>query len=107
NALTVLATIISRPVPNRAIADVGMKGMATDHGLPELVGVPGAKLTKLAEEHAIIELTDPSIELEPGDRVEFIPGHCCTTINLYDNLYGMRGERLEVVWPIAGRGKLR
>lgn len=107
NALTILATIISRPVPGRAIADVGMKGMTTDHGMPELVSVPGGRLARLSEEHAVLELTDPSVKLEPGDKVEFIPGHCCTTMNLHDKVYGMRGGRLEVVWPIAGRGKFR
>ncbi len=107
NALTVLATVISRPTPGRVIADVGLKGMTTDHGLPELIGVLGGSLTRLSEEHAIIDLSDPTVELKPGDRVEFVPGHCCTTMNLHDRVYGMRGERLEVVWSIAGRGKFR
>ena len=30
--------------------------------------------------------------------------HCDPVVNLYDQLYGVRGDRVEVVWPIAGRG---
>lgn len=106
-ALTLLATVISRPNPHVAIADAGLKAMTNDHGMPELVGVPGGKLIRLSEEHSKIELADPSIGLRPGDRVEFIPSHACTTVNLHDRLYGIRGGRLEVVWPIEGRGKFR
>jgi len=106
-ALTVLGTVISKPSKDRAIADVGLKGMSTDHGLPELIGVPGGRLLRLSEEHALIDMSEASKQLEPGDKVEFIPGHCCTTANLHDKLYGVRNGRLEVVWPIVGRGKFR
>ncbi len=106
-ALTLLATVISRPTANRAITDAGLKALTDDHGKPELIGVPGGKLTKLSEEHTTIELTDPSVKLDPGEKVEVIPSHCCTTINLHDTMYGMRNGRVEVVWQIAGRGKFR
>jgi D-serine deaminase-like pyridoxal phosphate-dependent protein len=106
-ALTLLATVISRPRPEVAILDVGMKALSTDHGTNELVGVPGGRVTRLSEEHAKVELTAPSAKLDPGDKVELLPGHACTTMNLHDTLYGVRGGRLEVVWPIAGRGKFK
>lgn len=106
-ALTVLATVISRTTPGAAITDAGLKAMTDDHGTPEAIGVPGGKLVRLSEEHSRIELADVSVKLDPGDKVEIIPSHACTTINLHDNMYGIRKGRLEVVWPIAGRGKFR
>lgn len=106
-ALTLLATVISRPAPDRAITDAGLKAMTDDHGVPELVGVTGARLERLSEEHGKIALSDPSVALRPGDRVEFIPSHGCTTFNLHDTLYGMRNGVVEVAWPIAGRGRFR
>ena len=106
-ALTLLATVVSRPVPERAITDAGLKAMTDDHGLPELVGMEGARLERLSEEHGKLALSDPSLPLSPGDRVEFIPGHGCTTFNLHETLYGMRNGVVEVAWPIAGRGKFR
>ncbi|MFO1311299.1 MAG: hypothetical protein U1F41_04450 [Burkholderiales bacterium] len=33
-----------------------------------------------------------------------VPGHCDPTVNLYDWIVGMRGERVECVWPVAARG---
>jgi D-serine deaminase-like pyridoxal phosphate-dependent protein len=106
-ALTVLASVISAPRPGVAITDAGIKAMTTDHGMPEVKGVPGARLERLSEEHGKIALPAGGAELQPGDRVELIPSHACTTMNLHDHLYGIRNGRLEVVWPIAGRGKLR
>jgi len=106
-ALTLLATVISRPNPETAILDVGLKGITIDHGIPELIGVPGGRITRLSEEHAKVELSDPAVKLVPGDKVEIIPSHACTTISLHDTLYGIRNGRLEVVWPVAGRGKFK
>jgi D-serine deaminase-like pyridoxal phosphate-dependent protein len=45
--------------------------------------------------------------LASGDLLEFIPGHGCTTVNLHDHLYAMRAGRLEAIWPVAARGKVR
>lgn len=106
-ALTLLATVISRTTPGAAITDAGLKAMTDDHGMPEVKAVPGGRLVRLSEEHSRIELSDASVGLRPGDKVEIIPSHCCTTINLHDSMYGIRKGRLEVVWPIAGRGKFR
>ena len=39
-----------------------------------------------------------------GDRVWLIRGHCNPMVNLYDWIVGMRGERVECVWPMAARG---
>lgn len=106
-ALTLLSTVVSRPTATIAITDAGIKEMTNDHGMPEVKGMPGAKLLHLSEEHAKVALSDPAAELKTGDRVEFIPSHACTTMNLHDTLYGMRGSRVEVVWSIAGRGRYR
>lgn len=107
-AITLLATIISRPRPNVAITDAGLKSLTTEHGMPELIGLPGAKLVgRLSEEHGKIELGDPSMKLAVGDRVRIIPSHLCTTMNLHDVVYGIRNGRIEVAWPISGRGKVR
>lgn len=43
-------------------------------------------------------------ELRPGDKVDFVPSHCCTTVNLYDYMYVVRDEIVEAIWPITARG---
>ncbi len=39
-----------------------------------------------------------------GDRIEMIPSHCDPVVNVYDQIYAIRGEQVEAVWPIAARG---
>ena len=46
-------------------------------------------------------------DLKVGDRLELIPGYSDFTNVLHDEFYGIRSGRLEVVWPLAGRGKIR
>ncbi len=106
-ALTLLATVISRPTPRRAVIDMGIKAATLENGLPELVSPAGARLIRLNEEHGILEVDLELADLRPSSRVELRPSHSCTTINLHERLYAMRGGRLEAIWPIEGRGKFQ
>ena len=106
--LTVLSTVISRPRPEVLITDLGMKQLSHEFGMPHVLGLPGATLIRLSEEHGLIELEDPgAVPLEPGDVVEILPTHGDTTINLHDYFFAVRADRLEAVWPVAARGKSR
>jgi D-serine deaminase-like pyridoxal phosphate-dependent protein len=104
-ALTVLASVISRPTPTVAITDAGHKVATSEFGMPEIKDIPGATLAKLSEEHGKIEFAEANRDLKVGDKVQYIVSHGCTTINLHDRYFGVRDGRLEVVWDIAGRGK--
>jgi D-serine deaminase-like pyridoxal phosphate-dependent protein len=105
-ALTILCSVVSRPTPERIVTDAGMKTITTDHGLPVPVEIPGASIRRLSEEHGLLELADPgAVQLCPGDKIRLIPGHCCTSVNLYDNLYVVQDGTLVDIWPIAARGR--
>ncbi len=106
-ALTVLATVTSRPVPTRVICDAGKKTMSSDAARPCPLISPGVTSVKLSAEHTAIELAEPDSTLHVGDKVEFVVGYSDTTTMLHDQLYALRGDRVVQVWPIAGRGKLR
>ncbi len=105
-ALTCLATVISTPRPGVAITDAGMKALTPEFGMPEVVGQEGITVKKLSEEHGALELTD-GVSLCPGDKIELIPSHGCTTINLHDQFYALRHGVVEAIWPIAARGGFR
>ena len=105
-ALTLLATVISTPTPVRAVIDVGKKGLTVEHGLPEVIRPAGVRLTNLNEEHGHLEVDPQKARLKVGDKVEIIPSHVCTTVNLHDTFHAIREGRLVAVWPIAARGKL-
>ena len=105
-ALTVVARVISVPRDDMAVIDAGLKTLTTEFGLPVVVRPEGWALQRLSEEHGQLrrEGGDP---LRPGDAVEFVPSHGCTTINLHDAYVVTRDDRVVGVWPIAARGCVR
>lgn len=105
HALTVVTTVVSTP-PGFAIVDGGYKAFSTDRPFtPQPIDLPGVEYGWAGDEHGRLHLTGGSNRVAVGDRIEFIPPHCDPTVNLYDQIYALRGERIEGVWPIAARGK--
>lgn len=107
SALTILATVVSRPTLDRAVLDSGRKTLNPDVHLPIVKGWPDATVKRLSAEHCELTLGPQSQNLKIGDKVELIVGYADFTTPLHDQFYGFRGDRLEVVWPILGRGKLQ
>ena len=102
-AITVMATVISRPEKGRAVTDAGMKSLSTDEGLP-ISKTPGIVLSKLNEEHGHLAIENPDHGLKAGDKIEIIPSHGCTTIPLYDRYVVIRDDHVESVMEIYARG---
>jgi D-serine deaminase-like pyridoxal phosphate-dependent protein len=42
-----------------------------------------------------------------GEVISVIPNHCCVVSNMNDEVHGVRNGVVEVVWPVAARGKVR
>jgi D-serine deaminase-like pyridoxal phosphate-dependent protein len=104
-AVSVLATVLSRPTRDRAVIDAGNKSMTFEYGLPLVTGMEGAKVAGLHVEHGVLALDNPRPDLEVGDKIELIPSFDQTTINLYDRVYAVRKGWLEAVWKLEGRGR--
>jgi len=112
-ALSIVATVISRPSRERAVIDGGSKAFSSDrgaHGKEMASGfgiVLGKKaiLERLSEEHGIMSL-DPDEDLEIGERVRIIPNHACAVVNLFDRAYGIRNGEIVEEFQIAARGKV-
>lgn len=107
SALTVLATVVSRPAIDRAVLDSGRKTVNPDIQMPLIQGYPDAEVVELNAEHGMLQLGPESRDLKIGDKVELIVGYADFTTVLHDHFYAFRDGRLEVVWPILGRGKLQ
>jgi D-serine deaminase-like pyridoxal phosphate-dependent protein len=105
--LFVRAMVTSHPAPDRVIVDAGFKTLPQWAGQPRAVGLRGVKSMYMAAEHGILTLEAPDSTLEVGDALDFILGYGDATLFLHDQLYGIRNGRVEVVWAIQGRGKLR
>jgi D-serine deaminase-like pyridoxal phosphate-dependent protein len=118
-ALTVLATVVSKPAADRIILDCGSKTLTNDQarGIAKAAGygavladggsAEDASLTieRLSEEHATVRVhgTTP---LEPGDRVRVVPNHACVVSNLVDVVRLVEGDRVVDSLPVAARGKI-
>jgi D-serine deaminase-like pyridoxal phosphate-dependent protein len=112
-ALTVLATVVSKPDRNRIIFDSGSKTLTNDGargftpppGFGTVIGHHNLLIERLSEEHATVKVLDKSTSLEPGDRVRIIPNHSCVVSNLVDQAWLVDGDAVEPL-PIAARGRI-
>jgi 3-hydroxy-D-aspartate aldolase len=102
-SLFVLTTVMSHPVAHRAVVDAGLKAHSIDSGMPLVADVAGARYARASDEHGVIELDGPA-QLSIGQKIRLIPGHCDPSVNLHDWIVGIRGERVEAVWPVTARG---
>ena len=116
-ALTVLATVVSKPATNRIILDCGSKtltsdqarGITTAPGFGAILDRDGIDETltieRLSEEHATVRVTGET-KLEPGDRVRVVPNHSCIVSNLVDVVRLVEGDEVVTSLPVAARGRI-
>ena len=105
-ALTVLTTVLNAQYAGRATTDAGAKANTIKRPWPGSAGETGMTYTAGSDEFGTIRYeANASRVYAVGDKLELIVSHCDPVVNLYDQLYGVRGDTVEVVWPIAGRGK--
>ena len=110
-ALTVIATVVSRPTPERGILDAGSKTFSSDRlgdeGFGLILEYPEARLYSLSEEHGCVDVSPCARKPAIGERLTVVPNHACAVSNLFNEIVGVRGEDVEVVWPVACRGALQ
>lgn len=110
-ALTVLATVVSAPAPDRAVVDAGSKTLSSDPMRPEPDGFGAVlgrrtKVVRLSEEHGVLAVA-PDERFRVGERVRILPNHACAVVNLHEALVAVRGGRVEGRITVAARGKVQ
>ncbi len=103
NALFILTSVMSHAKPDKAICDAGLKAQSVDSGLPVIYGRDDVKYVKCSDEHGVIE--DPDGVLKINEKLRLVPGHCDPTCNVHDWYVGVRGGKVETLWPVSARGK--
>jgi 3-hydroxy-D-aspartate aldolase len=103
NALFILTTVMSHAKADRAIVDAGLKAQSVDSGLPFVYGRDDVEYLKCSDEHGVVG--DPNGALKVNDKLKLVPGHCDPTCNVHDWYVGVRGGKVETVWPVSARGK--
>lgn len=107
-AVTVAATVVSRPTPDRLILDAGSKALGADRmsplteGFGLVVGHPELVIDRLFEEQAIVAIKD-TCGLAVGDRVRVVPNHSCATANLHEEYLVVEEDEVVDVWPLVAR----
>jgi D-serine deaminase-like pyridoxal phosphate-dependent protein len=112
-AARIVATVISTAVPGQVVIDAGSKTLTKDpnsvdsnSGFGHVIEYPEARIEKLSEEHAQIDVSACGAAPKVGERVSVIPNHICPCVNLQDSVWwvepGERPRRLVV----DARGKL-
>lgn len=107
--LRIICTVVSVPASGRIIIDGGMKTFCSYPPTPygHCIEHPEIKLYSMSIEHGHVDVSRSSHPFKVGERLTWIPLHQEMALNLHDELVGYRGEQIEVVWPVAGRGKVR
>ena len=103
NALFILTTVMSHSKADKAIVDAGLKAQSVDSGLPTVFGRHDVEYLKCSDEHGVVG--DPDGVLMVNDKLKLVPGHCDPTCNVHDWYVGVRGGKVETLWPVSARGK--
>lgn len=104
HALFVLATVMSAPKRGLAVLDAGHKAVAVDSGLPLVWQRPDIRYVSASDEHGKLDVGSETTMPALGEKLRLVPGHCDPTVDRYDWYVGVRGGRVECVWPVAARG---
>ena len=107
-SLKIITTIVSRPTADRGIMDGGSKAFTSDllgfkdYGM--ILEYPEAVFYNFSEEHGWVDFSKCGKKPQIGERLTLIPNHCCVISNLFNEMVGVRRDKVEVVWKVAARG---
>ena len=103
-SLTILTTVLNDQYEGRVTTDAGAKACTINRPWPIVKGETGMTYTSGSDEFGTLRYDDPSRTYTVGDKLEVIVSHCDPVVNLYDQMYAIRNDRVEAVWKIAARG---
>jgi D-serine deaminase-like pyridoxal phosphate-dependent protein len=111
-AFSVLATVVSTSVSGQAVIDAGTKALgrepmrgADGEGYGAVLDRSDVVVTRMSEEHGVLDLSRTDWRPEVGDQVRVVPNHVCVVVHLNDEVFGVRGEVVETRWEVAARGR--
>ncbi len=115
-AVSIMATVVSTAKKGQMIIDGGSKTFSSDRTsapptermtFGKIIEDPGCVFHNMNEEHGFVDITGATRKFQVGEKVRVIPNHVCVAVNLHEQVYGVRGEKVEQTWKVEGRGKLQ
>jgi 3-hydroxy-D-aspartate aldolase len=104
-SLTVVTTVLNTYFPKSMTTDAGAKALTLNKPGPWVIGEKGFDYNAGSDEFGVIKYETAQRSYKVGDKLELIVPHCDPVVNEYDQLYAIRDDRVEAVWPILARGK--
>jgi D-serine deaminase-like pyridoxal phosphate-dependent protein len=104
-SLTVLTTVLNNRFPGRLTTDAGAKALTLNEPPAGVIGEPDMVYGAGSDEFGVITFKEARRRYRMGEKLELIVPHCDPVVNLYDQMYGVRNDRVEVVWPVTARGR--
>lgn len=112
-AARIVCTVVSDAVRGKVVIDAGSKTLTSDRCIPApdsghglIVEHPGAKITRLSEEHGEVDISGCGQPPKIGERVTVIPNHICPCINLQDSVWLRSDDGPLEELTIDARGRL-
>jgi D-serine deaminase-like pyridoxal phosphate-dependent protein len=112
-AARIIATVVSDAVPGQIVIDAGSKSLTKDpsvhrdSGFGHVAELPDARIAKLNEEHAQIDIKACAAKPSVGDRLTIIPNHICPCVNLQDAVWWLEPGESPQKLNVDARGKLQ
>jgi len=103
-SLTVVTTVLNTYFPKSITTDAGAKALTLNKPGPWVIGEKSFAYNAGSDEFGVIKYETAQRSYKVGDKLELIVPHCDPVVNEYDQIYGIRGDKVETVWPIAARG---
>jgi D-serine deaminase-like pyridoxal phosphate-dependent protein len=104
-SLTVVTTVLNTYFPKSITTDAGAKALTLNKPGPWVIGEKGFDYNAGSDEFGVIKYETAQRSYKVGDKLELIVPHCDPAVNEYDQMYAIRNDRVEAVWPILARGK--
>ena len=104
SSLTVLSTVLNTYFEKSITTDAGAKALTLNKPGPWVIGEKGFVYNAGSDEFGVIKYEKAEKTYKVGDKLELIAPHCDPVVNEYDQMYAIRKDRVEAVWPIAARG---
>jgi D-serine deaminase-like pyridoxal phosphate-dependent protein len=104
SSLTVLTTVLNTYFEKSITTDAGAKALTLNKPGPWVIGEKGFVYNAGSDEFGVIKYEKAEKSYKVGDKLELIAPHCDPVVNEYDQMYAIRKDRVEAVWPILARG---
>ena len=102
-ALTLVATVLSRPSARRIVSDAGWKYHGYHPAQSQPLHLPGKASLSFSAEHLTLDCAVDVPGFQVGDRIEFAVGYADSTVFLHRELAAMRNGVIEDVLPLPAR----